>query len=116
LSAGDGLVVRARSQVSAMAIHVDRALSLVVERALGEHGSSAVPSGGSFACPRPSGRRPYVINVIPLCRKTSGLGSSTPTCLIVLVDPELQPEPDASVLGRLFGLTKTESEVALHVL
>ncbi|MCW2688573.1 MAG: DNA-binding protein with domain [Mycobacterium sp.] len=36
--------------------------------------------------------------------------------MIVIVDPDLEPEPPASLLRRLYGLTKSEAEIALMVL
>lgn len=38
------------------------------------------------------------------------------SALIVIADPEREPEPEADTLRRLYGLTKTEAEVARRVL
>jgi DNA-binding CsgD family transcriptional regulator len=36
--------------------------------------------------------------------------------LVLIVDPEKQPEPELQALRRLYGLTKTEANIALGVL
>ena len=72
-------------------------------------------TGGCVAVPRSFGRRPYVIRVIPT-RAAELNGMAYPTALVVIVDPEQEPVPDADALRRLYGLTKTEAEVALRVL
>jgi DNA-binding CsgD family transcriptional regulator len=59
---------------------------------------------------RPSGRRPFVLRVVPLCR-----GSGASSALVTLLDLEREPRGSATVLRELFGLTSTEAEVALLV-
>jgi DNA-binding CsgD family transcriptional regulator len=36
--------------------------------------------------------------------------------MIVIVDPDLEPEPPVLLLRRLYGLTRSEAEIALMVL
>jgi DNA-binding CsgD family transcriptional regulator len=36
--------------------------------------------------------------------------------LVLIIDPELEPEPRAALLRLLYGLTKAEADVALLVL
>lgn len=38
------------------------------------------------------------------------------SALVVIVDPEQQPEPPADLLRRLYGLTNAEAAVALRLL
>jgi DNA-binding CsgD family transcriptional regulator len=71
-------------------------------------------SGNSFLCRRPSGKRPYVIHVLPFSPATENLSEAR--ALVVLVDPEQQPEPPARLLRRVYGLTNAEADVALRVL
>ena len=35
---------------------------------------------------------------------------------MLIVDPDLEPEPPASLLRRLYGLTRSEAEIALMVM
>jgi DNA-binding CsgD family transcriptional regulator len=67
------------------------------------------------AIPRSDGRRPYVLRAIPISLD-NGIDVTPPTALVVIVDPELEPVPDSDALRRLYGLTKNEAKVALHVL
>ena len=70
--------------------------------------------GNSFLCRRPSGKRPYVVHVLPF---NSAAGHpSAARALVVLVDPEQQSEPSGSLLRRVYGLTHAEADVALRVL
>ena len=36
--------------------------------------------------------------------------------LVVVIDPEDEPVPAAALLRRLYRLTRTEAEVALHIM
>jgi len=75
---------------------------------------SGVATGGGLAVSRPSGRRPYVVRVIPLAG-TNFLGGPSPTALMVIADPEHEPQPDREALRCLYGLTRNEAEIALRV-
>ena len=115
LTAGDGLNIRASGSITATVMHADRELHRLVRRALGD-GSSRIPSGGSFTCPRPSGQRAYAVHVVPLGRECTELITSAATALVLIIDPAREPEPDAATLRRMYGLTNTEADVALRVL
>ncbi len=92
LAAADGLTMR-RGHVTA-----------AINRAI--HGDP--PAGDCLQVRRPSGARPYVVRVIPLA---SGFSA-----LVVIADPEDEPEPAPDALRRIYGLTRTEVQVALRVL
>jgi DNA-binding CsgD family transcriptional regulator len=109
----DGLCVRS-GFLRATVARTDGVLDLAVHRAFSRGGSTVV-SGGCVAVPRPSGRRPYVVRAIPLAAASAD-GLASPSVLIVIADPEREPAPDPETLRRLYGLTKTEAEVALRVL
>jgi DNA-binding CsgD family transcriptional regulator len=66
--------------------------------------------GRAVRVSRPSGRRPFVLRVVPLCR-----GSSASSALVTVLDLEREPRGSATVLREIFGLTFTEAEVALLV-
>jgi DNA-binding CsgD family transcriptional regulator len=78
-------------------------------------GTTEIPTGQAFICERPSGKRPYVIHVLPLSRPTSDETSRGPAALMLVVDPELENESPTALLRRLHKLTATEAEVALRI-
>jgi hypothetical protein len=57
---------------------------------------------------RPSGARPYIVRVVPL--------TSARSALVVIADPEDEPEPAPEALRRIYGLTRAEVQVALGTL
>lgn len=70
--------------------------------------------GGSFLCARASARRPYILHVLPI--EPNPVAAQVGRAMIIIVDPERQPEPPATLLRRLYGLTHSEAQVALLVL
>jgi DNA-binding CsgD family transcriptional regulator/PAS domain-containing protein len=112
LKCGDGLYMRSGS-VEASSASANAELRRSIVAALLEH--EAGPRGGnSFLCKRPSGKRPYVIHVLPFRPTTENM--SEVRALVVLVDPEQQREPSTHLLRRVYGLTNAEADVALRVL
>ncbi|MGZ6588625.1 MAG: helix-turn-helix transcriptional regulator [Solirubrobacteraceae bacterium] len=112
LRSNDGLRIH-RGCLEADASRADAQLQVGVARALNP--DSRDIWGGSFLCPRPSGRRPFVVHVAPIDPTTV----ATPQdgrAIIVIIDPEGQPEPPATLLRRLYGLTRSEADVALLVM
>ncbi|MEB3022400.1 helix-turn-helix transcriptional regulator [[Mycobacterium] crassicus] len=112
LGASDGLRI-CNGNIEAEAPHADVQLGCSMARA------SSLDScdiwGGSFLCARPSGRRPYIIHVLPI--EPNPVAAQQPRrVLVVIVDPDQQPEPPATLLRRLYGLTKSEAQVALLVM
>jgi DNA-binding CsgD family transcriptional regulator len=69
-------------------------------------------SGDSFSCSRPSGKRPYVIHVLPL---TTAEDPSEARVLVMIIDPAQVAEPPKILIRRLFGLSNAEADVALRV-
>jgi DNA-binding CsgD family transcriptional regulator len=113
LRAADGLTFHA-ARVAALNVRSDRELSHAVHDAIfGAH--SEVRTGRSFACPRPSGKHPYVLHVIP-AHRCGGDAPADPTALVIIVDPEDDPAPPGPMLRRLYDLTSAEAEIALRVL
>ncbi|MEZ0054453.1 DNA-binding CsgD family transcriptional regulator [Mycobacterium sp. MAA66] len=92
---------------------VDVALHRAINTALG-HCESAVASGNSLLCPRPSGLRPYVIHVLPVRRTAADYTESR--ALLLIIDPEQQPEPAPDLLRRLYSMTNAEAAVAIRLL
>ena len=110
LRAHDGLELRAGA-VAATDPATGKRLVRALAQAHGLTGATA-PAGTSLLCPRPSGRRPYVVHIVP----PAGDDNTAPGALMVILDPERVPEPATSVLCRLFGLTRAEATVAARVL
>jgi DNA-binding CsgD family transcriptional regulator len=101
-------------RIAASGPPAERKLYRALHLALTDDGSD-VRSGHSFTCERPSGKRPYVIHVLPLHRAATDETLRQATALVLIIDPEHEPEPAAALLRRLYGLTCTEAEVALRV-
>jgi DNA-binding CsgD family transcriptional regulator len=112
LKSGDGLCIRSscleatRSSTNAQ-LQGSITRALVVQQGGGR-------SGDSFACSRPSGKRPFVVHVVPLAASAA---DRWPTrALVLIIDPEQEPEPPKMLIRRLFGLTNAEADVALRVM
>ncbi|CAN5870576.1 LuxR C-terminal-related transcriptional regulator [soil metagenome] len=104
LRAQDGLSVRS-GRVGALHTDDDVELrSAIADAVVGD--GSGVRRARSITCTRPSHKHPYILHVLPSHRYA----------LIVVIDPEAEPEPPVALLRRLYHLTQTEAEVALHVM
>jgi DNA-binding CsgD family transcriptional regulator len=112
LRAEDGLYHR-HSRITATGMRTDHELRRALRCALAD--GTEVPSGHAFTCVRPSGKRPYVIHVLPLAHATSDETSRGPAALVLIIDPERESESATTLLRRLHGLTATEAEVALRI-
>ena len=112
LKSGDGLRIRFGS-IEATRASTNEQLQSTITCALVEQRCGA-SSGDSFAYSRPSGKRPYVIHVLPLTA-TSG-DPAAAKALVMIIDPEQEPEPPKMLIRRLFGLTNAEADVALRVM
>lgn len=69
-------------------------------------------NGDSLVCRRPSGKRPYVIHVLPAQPSEE---HRAPRALVVIIDPERRPEPAAELLCRLYRLTRAEADIAVRI-
>jgi len=111
LMAGEGLYVHA-SQLEARHTATNKQLQSSITRACQESRNGA-RGGDSLACSRPTGKRPYVLHILPLA--TSG-DPTAGRALVIIIDPEQETEPPKALLRRLFGLTNAEADVALRVM
>ncbi|MGZ4510039.1 MAG: helix-turn-helix transcriptional regulator [Mycobacterium sp.] len=112
--AEDGLCLRSGRLVAENA-RTEQALHCAIQHALAGD-SSTIRTGRSLTCVRPSGKRPYVIHVLPSHRRDADEPLSHPTALIMIIDPEDEPQPPAALLQRLYNLTTTEADVALRMM
>jgi DNA-binding CsgD family transcriptional regulator/PAS domain-containing protein len=112
--AEDGLCVRS-GRIAATSTHAEQELHCAIQNALADE-RSTVRKGRSLTCFRPSGKRPYVIHVLPSHRRDAGEPPRQAMALVLIIDPEDEPAPAAALLRRLYHLTEAEAEVALHVM
>lgn len=114
LCAEDGVHSRS-GRIAAASAHSEHELHHAIHTAVADDGIN-IRGGRSFTCPRPSGKRPYVIHVLPLHRDEMGERVWTASALVLIVDPERDPEPSTALLRRLYALTKTEADVTLRIM
>jgi len=110
----DGLCMRSR-RIAATSSHAERELHHAIQNAVtDEH--STIRKGRSLTCARPSGKRPYVIHVLPSRRRDADEPLRQPMAVVLIIDPEDESEPPAALVRRLYGLTESEAEVALRMM
>jgi DNA-binding CsgD family transcriptional regulator len=114
LRAEDGMQMQS-ARIAATSMPADRQLCRALRGALTDDGAK-IRSGRSFLCERPSGKRPYVVHVLPLHRATTDEISSEARALVLIIDPDQEPDAAAVLLRRLYGLTKAEADVALRMM
>jgi DNA-binding CsgD family transcriptional regulator len=88
---------------------IARALAMVLDRERLDvpHFSNAVQ------VPRPSGRRPFVLQFAPLpARNEFSREAGTVSALVFITDPDKPIPLDAAMLKRLFGVTPAEAALA----
>ena len=112
--AEDGLCMQS-GRIAAKSTRAEQELHCAIQNALAGE-PSAVRTAQSLTCVRPSGKRPYVIHVLPSHRRNADEPLRRPMALVLIIDPDDEPEPAAALLRRLYHLTEAEAEVALHVM
>lgn len=113
LRASDGLRVVDGRLVAACGVE-SRALALLIGSAT-KPAAGATP-GGATRISRPSGARPYVVNVFPLhSPRLIGAGEGRPAVLVFVSDPTGLPEAALGRLRELFRLTPTEARICLSL-
>ncbi len=109
---GEGIDVRA-GELHTQVVSDQVALRALVNRA-GRGDADGIRRGGSLTLKRRSGGRDYAAHVLPLGEETPDEWRK-PTVLILIVDPDTDPEPQAETLRRLYRLTKAEAAVAILI-
>ena len=112
--AEDGLCVRS-GRIAATSTRAEHELHCAITNALGVE-PSVVRTGQSLTCIRPSGKRPYVVHVLPSYRCDADAPGRTPMALVLIIDPDDEPEPGLALVRRLYRLTEAEAQVALRVM
>ena len=110
--AGDGIGIRS-GRIATGSRQAERRLNGALHAALNE--DAGVRHGRSFLCERPSGKRPYVIHVLPLHRFTCDETLNDATALVLVIDPEHENRPAPALLRQLYNFTNTEAEIALRL-
>jgi DNA-binding CsgD family transcriptional regulator/PAS domain-containing protein len=113
LRAEDGLQMRS-ARLAATGTDAEHKLQRALHAALTDHGSK-IRSGRSLICERPSGKRPYVVHVLPLHHTATDETSSQAKVLVLIIDPDEEPQPAGAPLRHLYGLTMAEADVALRI-
>ncbi|WP_196772755.1 helix-turn-helix transcriptional regulator [Mycobacterium colombiense] len=111
LTAEDGMTLRGR-RIESTRMSCNDELQAGVAAACGAR-QAGVRSGDSLAISRPSGKRPYVLHLVPLGNVENSCGAKA---LVVIIDPERELEPPRALIRRLFDLTNAEADVALRML
>ena len=71
------------------------------------------PYGSSLAVPRPSGRRPYAVQVTPCRPERIGLFPAPARVLLTIADLDAGIRPAAAALREMFGLSRAQIAVAV---
>lgn len=112
LALRDGLGVRS-GIIRAADGPTDEQLQASIRRACGEPGCGP-RAGDALGCIRPSRKRPFAIHVLP--HDPVAVDSLPGKALLIVIDPEQEPQPPKVLIRRLFGLTEAEADVALRVM
>jgi DNA-binding CsgD family transcriptional regulator len=113
LRSNDGLCIHS-GRIGATKAPSENELNLALDVAL-SGGPSGIRGGSSLLSRRRSGKRPFVIHVMPLHLTGVEENPRDPSALIVIKDPERETEPATTVLRRLYSLTAGEAEVAVRL-
>lgn len=111
LAASDGL---SRSQRVLSAVHAPTRTMLKISVAAVTQPDRRLSTPRTFKCPRPSGKQPYVIHVLP-SRPTLGQDAE-PCAIVIVIDPAHNAAPSHQTLRILYELTDAEARVALLAL
>lgn len=111
LTANDGLRVR-NGVLGASQPSADADLQYSVAQAISP-ARFGFRSGSVITCGRPDGRRPYIIHIVPLGIDDTAQGGRA---MLIVIDPEDKPWPPVALLRRVFGMTRSEAEVAVRLI
>ncbi|HEX5281603.1 MAG TPA: helix-turn-helix transcriptional regulator [Micropepsaceae bacterium] len=108
------------SGVAAASVSDNDAVTTAQKRAL----AGAVPEaagavGSTIAIRRPSMKRPYIVQIMPVGARIAGenpfLGNRTRFALVVITDPENAAVPTLDLLIQAYRLTPAEAALALKI-
>ncbi|MFO1068254.1 MAG: PAS domain-containing protein [Geminicoccaceae bacterium] len=113
-SAGDGLALQQDRLLAPDYPPLEAAIAAVFARA-----ARPVRTGRlarDLAVPRPSGRRPWLVTLLPLAGRAGEAGGIGLRLAVIVADPERRPDAAAGRLRAVFGLSPAEARVALRLL
>ncbi|MBF0270124.1 MAG: hypothetical protein HQL44_16185 [Alphaproteobacteria bacterium] len=105
LSLANGRLLAARSNENTMLQGIIQAA--VQRRKL----ASPADRGGALALPRPSGKQPLSVAVMPLSRMEGEVTGLSASAVLFVTDPEATPLPPENRLAALYGLSVAESSL-----
>ena len=112
---GDGLRLRGECLSAARPVETGRLHGLVRGACL-TAGGRGLGAGGALAVPRPSGRKPLNLLVVPFRGGSEPGRAGRPAAIVFVTDPERQSRAGAGSLAGLFGLTPAEARIAAALL
>ena len=80
------------------------------------HQKSGFAAGGTLTISRPSGKRPFVIVVMPVSPSAFPPEARTPSVLVLVSDPEARLEAGHELAANIYGLTTAECRLAEHLM
>lgn len=114
LRAGDGLAY-AKGAMQTCRAAKSRKLQAMIGSAIARAANEREGGGGRLLVTRPSGRRPYVVRVLPAPRAERFLTGTSIACVVYIQDLSLPPAPPVEALRLTFGLTQREAELAVEL-
>ncbi|MBY6240264.1 hypothetical protein [Methylosinus sp. Sm6] len=113
-AAGDGLGLDRRG-LRASVGSANAALLRLIGRAC-RSDTDEPRCGGRVAVSRPSGRRPYLVQILPLGAARAVSLALPATAVAIIIDSEREVRLSRGDLRDLYGLTESEAEVAIRAL
>ncbi len=111
LALNDGLAIRDGALVALRASE-NRKMQLNIASSLRTCRGDDIAAGGVLSLPRPSGRHPYIVQIIPYVHARRPVPDNMPGVVVFVTDPEQMYESDVSILAQLFKLTPREALLA----
>jgi len=110
IAADDGFTLRDHEFVTRRGPETRRLHTLICN-ATAASLSSAVDPGGQMLVTRPSGKRPYVVRVMPAPPTERFLSGESIACVITIHDLSAVQTPPKQLLCSAFGLTEREADL-----
>ena len=108
----DGLTIVKR-QLRAAHSNDAKRLHQLIHQAIQTTSAEGIEAGGFLTLTRPSQLRPFQLLITPITRQALWEESNPPAALLFISDPEQAEDVPTHILQRLYGLTNTESEMAI---
>ena len=114
LGENDGVSYSAGSFIARTGPETRRLQDLIATAIQSTFGSSAKP-GGQMLISRPSGKRPYVVRVMPAPPTERFLTGRSAACVLHLHDLAAERVPSKEMLCSTFGLSEREADLAIEL-